>query len=205
MYPNDNPPPLPEDYLNQIAPKPQKRLGYFSKKPIVVGAIALGVIILIFVIVLISSGISNSIGSTERLAARLVSTKTTVDSATVNIKSTKLRALNSSLGIYLTNTIRDATPILAKKNIKIEKLDKNVALAESNAKMLETLEDARLNAIYDRIYASEMANQLDTILILMREIYKSSNGEELKSFLDNAYKTLEPTQKEFADFNAANG
>lgn len=205
MYPNENQQPLPSDYLNQIAPKPPKRLDFFRQKPIMIGAIAFGVILLITLLGVISSIASNNIGSTERLAARLMSTKGVVDSATPNIKSTKLRALNSSLGIYLTNTIRDATPILAKNNININKLDKKVTSAESNANMLATLEDARLNAIYDRIYASEMAHQLDTTLILMRQIFTDTRSATLKSFLDNAYKTLEPTQKDFAEFNAANG
>lgn len=205
MNPNENQQPLPSDYLNQIAPKPPKRLDFFRQKPIFIGALCLGVIIFIIILGIISSSLSNNIGSTERLAARLMSTKSTATLATSNIKSTKLRALNSSLGIYLTNTIRDATPILAKNNIKINKLSKKVTLAESNETILATLEDARLNAIYDRIYAGEMAHQLDTTLILMRQIFTDTRSATLKSFLDNAYKTLEPTQKDFAEFNAANG
>lgn len=170
-----------------------------------IGAIAVGIIVLISLIAIISSVATSSIGQTERLAARLQSTKNTVKSADSNIKSTKLRAMNSALGIYLTNTIRNATPILASNNIQIDKLDKKVTDAESNEETLAILEDARLNAIYDRIYASEMAHQLDNTLILMRQINNSTNDSDLKTFLDDAYKSLEPTQKEFADFNAANG
>jgi len=205
MNPNDNQPTNGIDYLNQIAPQAPKKSDFFRQKPIMIGAIAVGIIVLISLIAIISSVATSSIGQTERLAARLQSTKNTVKSADSNIKSTKLRAMNSALGIYLTNTIRNATPILASNNIQIDKLDKKVTDAESNEETLAILEDARLNAIYDRIYASEMAHQLDNTLILMRQINNSTNDSDLKTFLDDAYKSLEPTQKEFADFNAANG
>ncbi len=205
MNPNDNQQPLPSDYLNQITPKSTKRINILGQKPILIGAIIVGILFIIVVIGMISGAASNNKGTTERLAARLISTKSTVDSAKANIKSTKLRALNSSLGVYLTNTIRDITPILAKQNIKIEKIDKKITLAESNTNLIATLEDARLNAIYDRIYAGEMAHKLDSILILMNQIYNGTKNQTSKDFLKNAYSSLEPTQKEFADFNAANG
>lgn len=204
MYPDNNQQTDSSSYLDQIAPPSAGKSSVFSQKPVLIGAICLGVIILITIISIVSSILSSNIGPTERLAARLMSTKSTVSSSVKNLKSTKLRALNSTLGVYLTNTIRDATPILASDGIQIGELGKKVTAAESNEKLLATLEDARLNAIFDRTYAREIAYQLDTTLTLMRQIYKSTGNKELKNFLDSAYKSLEPTQKQFADYNAAN-
>lgn len=201
---NDQPAPvMNSDYLSQIAPKPQKKSLIPKSKPLLVGIIALGFIVFITIIGLLASLATGNIGDTERLAARLQATQDIVHSAKSNVKNHQLRALNSSLDIYLTNTLRDATPILAKHNIDINKLSKTVISAESDANILANLENARLNAIYDRIYASEMANQLENTTILMQKIFKSTSDKSLKSFLSNAYLTLQPTQKRFADYNAS--
>jgi predicted amino acid-binding ACT domain protein len=201
----DNNQPAPEmnaDYLNQISPKPSKRSFIPKSKPVMIGVIAVGFLILITIVGLLASSAGGNIGDTERLAARLQATQDIVSSAKSNVKNHQLRALNSDLDIYLTNTLRDATPILAKHNIQINKLSKTVVSAESDAKILATLEDARLNAIYDRMYASEMAHQLDITIILMQKIFSSTSDSSLKGLLSNAYKTLQPTQKQFEDFNA---
>ncbi|MEI7539367.1 MAG: hypothetical protein WCJ36_01175 [Candidatus Saccharibacteria bacterium] len=200
MYPNSNQPTPPLDYLNQIAPKSPPKVNNLFKKPIILGA-ALGFAILLTIISTIASSQPKS---TELLAARLTTIASTADSATTNIKSTQLRAFNSNLKLYLTNAVRDITPILAKDGIDITKLDKKVTTAESNADLLATLEDARLNAVYDRTYAREMAYKLDTVITLMRQINSSTGNKDLKSYLNDAIANLTPIQKQFADFNAAN-
>ena len=199
MYPNNNQQTNPADYLNQIAPHAPKK-SFFSGKPRWL-TIGIGVVVLLIIIMAISSILSGGINPTERLAARLLSTETTAKSATLNIKSTQLRALNSNLTIYLTNTIRDVTPLLTSEKINIKSLDKKVTAAESNVDILARLEDARLNAKYDHIYAIEMATQLDTILTLMLQINNNTSSKSLKSFLADARTNLEPIQKQFDDFN----
>lgn len=200
MQPNDIKQ-QPADYLDRIAPKSLPKKGSFYKRPIIIGSIGL---IIIMMIVLIIGVMRGGINSTEKLAARLITTESTADGATSKIKSTQLRALNSELKIYLTNTIRDIEPILTKENVKINKLDEKVTASESSDKMLANLEDARLNAIYDRTYAREMAYQLDTVLTLMHQISSKTRNKDLQNFLENSQTNLEPTQKQFADFNAAN-
>jgi hypothetical protein len=37
---------------------------------------------------------------------------------------------------------------------------------------------------------------------LIKKILKRTSDSGLKNFLSNAYKTLQPTQKQFEDFNA---
>jgi len=201
MYPNDNQPTNPADYLNQIAAHAPKKANLFQRQPILIAGISLGVIIMLFVII---GSLSSGMGPTEQLAARLLATESTANDVTTKLKSTQLRAINSNLKNYLTNTIRDITPIIATENIKINKLNKNVLSAESNADMLAILEDARLNAIYDRTYAREMAYQLENILILMNQINKTTNNSGLKTFLTDRITNLKPIQKDFNDFNAAN-
>jgi len=201
MQPDQNTPQPPANYLDQIAPKPQKGSGILGNKPVFFGLIGIAILALILVVGLAINASANNIAPTERLAARLVSTKDTVDQSKDNIKSTQLRKINSDLGIYLTNTIRDITPILAQNNIKIDSLPKKATLAESNQRLLATLEDARLNVRFDRVYANEMSTQLEDTVILMRQIHKSTSSAKLKTFLANSIDTLSQTQQDFSNFN----
>jgi hypothetical protein len=205
MYPNipQDQQPLPADYLNQIAPIQRRNNDLFgSKKFLIFGLIAALIIILILTVA--SSIIAGNPKDTEILAARLVATKDVAEKATNNIKNSQLRAINSSLKLFLTNTIRDIKPLLAKVEVDIEKLSDFATTSESNTALQATLEDARLNAVYDRAYAREMAYKLDTILSLSKQIYGNTSSSELKNFLITTYDSLAPTQKLFADFNASN-
>lgn len=200
MYPNNNQYTNPADYLNQISTHiPQKKNFLSGKPPLLVAGVA--AVILLVLIMAVSSIFSGGIKPTEQLAARLVSTSSTAENATTNLKSSQLRALNSNLKLYLTNTIRDITPILATDGVKISSLNKKATAAESNVDLLSTLEDARLNVVYDRTYAREMSYQLDTILTLMLKINNSTNSKSLKAFLADARTNLEAIQKQFSDFN----
>jgi hypothetical protein len=197
--------PPPVDYLNQIAPQaPKKKL--FTPSPKFFALIG-GLLIVIVIIVSITV---NAIASARRepletLAARLSSTEQVVSDAQGQLKSSQLRTLNSNLKIYLTNTNRDIATPLMNNNVDIKKLSESVTTKESPDAMMARLEDARLNAIYDRTYAREMAYQLDRLIALMQQIYETTSSQSLKSFLQSAYTNLLPTQEEFSDFNAANG
>ena len=211
MYPENQPLPQPQqpapldsnvplNYLDQIAPQAPKRFGWFGKKPAIIG---LGAILLLaFAVILLS--IPPSTNSVSRLAARLNATSSVATGASSTLRSTKLRSVNSNLKIYLTNTIRDITPFLTKQKINIKKLDKSITAAESTATMLAVLEDARLNAVYDRTYAREMAYKLSTIITLMKEVRKKTNSVSFRAFLDTSMANLAPTQQGFADFNTEN-
>jgi len=202
MYPNENQPtPTPEDYLNQIAPKITKKTDILQNKLVIIGGISIVVVLIAILIANIASGMVNQ---TEQLAARLLSTEVILDNATSKTKSTQLQTSNGNLKLYLTNTIRDITPILKKEAVNINNLSKKVKTTESNTSVLSTLEDARLNAIYDRVYAREMSYKLDTIITLMDQIQKSSSDKAMKLFLQDAIMNLKPIQTQFADFNAAN-
>lgn len=202
MNPEQPQPNYSVDYLNQIAPKPQKK-SLFGGPRLVLGIAA--VLIVAIVIIVVGSIAGNKPNSLQQLAARLQSTEKIVGDAQPKLQSSQLRSLNSSLKIFLANTNRDIAAPLAASGITFAKIDKKIIAAESGTDLLNKLEDARLNADYDRTYAREMAYRLDTIIISMQSIFKSTHNQALKSFLQTAYQNLGPTQKQFADFNAANG
>jgi hypothetical protein len=193
------------DYLDQIAPKSsKKRMDFLRQKPLLTGFIILAAAIIITIVAMIVSNLSGGTKPIQTLSARLTSTSSTVKLANKTIKSSNLSDLNSSLNIILTNTTRDLQPILVLNKIVVSKIDKSITAAESNTKMLATLEEARLNVRYERIYVIEMNTQLEKLLLLMNQIRSSTSSNKTKLFLDNAIKNIEPIQKQFENFNAPN-
>lgn len=203
MNPQQQPPSYGVDYLNQIAPQSPKK-GWLTKKHKIAAAVLVGVILLVIIMGIIANS-SNNTSPAKTLAARLAATETIVGDAQSQLKSSELRTLNSNLKIYLTNTNRDIVAPLKSAGIDATKIDAKITAKESGAAITAALEEARLNAVYDRTYAREIAYQLEKIVLLMRQLYSSTNKTSLKTFLDSAYKNLEPTQKAFSEFNAANG
>lgn len=204
MNPSDQKQVLDVDYLNNIAAQPAKKLR-FNQRQLLIGGIVLAVAVFLLTVLAVGILGGKSDQPLQRLAARLQATEKIVSDAQSKLKSTELRTLNSNLKIFLTNTNRDATAPLADQNINTAKLDKTVAAAEAGTEMTSRLEDARLNAVFDRTYAREMSYQLETITTLIEQIKSSSKNTGLTTFLDNTSTNLKPTQKAFADFNAVNG
>lgn len=207
LPPQPTPPPVPSspNYLDQIAPQaPKKDLFKFGPKLLI---LVLGIIILLVGIMAFAFNASNTAKKQplETLYARLTTTETIATAAQTKLKSSELRSLNSNLKIYLANTNRDVADPLLAAGIDVKKISKTVTAAESPDEINARLEDARLNAVYDRTYAREMAYQLDTLITLMKQIYKSTSSTKLKEFLQATFDSLEPTQKSFEAFNAANG
>lgn len=213
MYPDQPIPPTPQppqqpfapasvDYLNQIAPQtPQKKPFSGLMKLIVI----LGVVVVIVIIVAVVFNIINNSQRRpiEQLSARLLSTESIAKDAQLKLKSSQLRSANGNLQAYFTNTNRDLAAPLAAVNVDTKKLSEAVTKEEADLAtgVDSRLEDARLNAIYDRTYAREMSYQLATLMALMQQVYGSTSNSALKQYLEGSYKNLEPLQKSFADFN----
>lgn len=187
------------DYLNQIAPQAPKK-GLSPKLRLIV--LILGGVTLLTIILMIISGLNAPrTDDIQHLAARLQSTQKIAEAAKSNLHSSQLRSLNINLSIYLTNANRDIATPLKNNGINPAKLSKSVITQESGAAITATLDDARLNAVYDRTYAREMSYQLETTMVLMQKIYRSTKSASLKTFLQTEYDNLTPIQKGFADFN----
>lgn len=203
MDPNQPQPNLTPDYLNQIAVQPTKKLP--NRNLLIVGGLGLAVVIIILISILASAFANHTTEYMQRLAARLNTTQTIASGAQTNIKSSELRSLNSNLQLYLTNTIRDMNTQLKNEKIDPTNLDKKIVASEAAKDMVSRLEDGRLNAVYDRTYAREMSYQLDSIIALFDQVEASTGKQSLKNFIDTARTNLQPTQKAFSNFDAANG
>jgi len=193
----------PLDYLNQIAPQ------QVQKKPVfkgMRGIIAIGLILVVLVSILaivVNSLTSGQSAPAQELAARLISTKAIADEAQTDLKSSELRGVNSNLRLFFTNTNRDIAVPLMAVNVDFTEQDKTVTANETARSALtsERLEDARLNAIYDRTYAREMAFELATMMTLIQQVYNQTNSASLKEYLNETFENLKPTQQAFAEYN----
>lgn len=197
------PPVVPLNYLDQIAPQTQKKRLFDSgpKKLIIILAAAFLVVMTLVVIVNVIAGANRK--PAEQLAARLISTQQIADNAQENLKTTSLRSLNSTLRVYFTNTNRDIAQPFATIDINPTKVSGSVASEEAalTSATEERLEDARLNAVFDRTYAREMEYQLATLLALMEQVYSSTGSGTLKEYLEESYDNLEPLHEQFAAFD----
>jgi len=206
MYPDQSqqaPPPPPFDYLNQIAPQAPKR-GPFQLGLKQIVLLGLGLVVVVGLLSIIIGVITAGNGDpVQRLTARLSATETIVNDSQANLKSSKLRSLNSNLRLYMTNTNRDIVTPLKNAGVDAKKISSGVLSQESTTDLASRLEDARLNAVFDRTYAREMAFQLGTTMTLMTQIYNSTNSASMKQFLTTAYENLKPTQEAFANFSTA--
>lgn len=202
MYPDNNPPQAPIDYLNQIAPQPKKP--GINKNALIVVVLGIGLVLAIVIgFVIFATG--NSKGpktSTVTLAARMQEMQTVADKSQKNIKSSSLRGINSNLIIFLTNANRDIATPLAATGLDVKKLDKAIVAKEKADPITADLEEARLNAIFDDTYAREMSFKLTTISLLMEDIYKSSKSKTMKDFLVTTDENLQPIKKQLDEFNS---
>jgi len=191
------------DYLNQIAtPAPVKTMN-----PMVLWGLIGGLLVLVILVVVFVSSAAGG-GSTSSLAgvaAKINNLKTVSEAAQKNIQSGELRSLNGNLTLVLTNADRDlAEPLKAKKIKLTDKKSSAVAKVTSEFEALGTrLEDARLNAVYDRTYAREMTYALKTLHNDMGQLYKSSGSTDLKNILNTTDTNLEPLVDSFSRFNAS--
>ena len=202
MYPNQPTPP-PRDYLDQIAAQaqPPKKAGFIPPKLAWGIGIAVGITLILLIAVSVISGAQR--GPSQEVLVRLTTTQPIVDEAQDNLKSSQLRSLNGALSLYFTNTIRDSAEPFGAIGVSQENLPSGVTSRQETAitELTTRLEDARLNAQFDRIYAQEMDYYLSTLLTDMQEAFNATNNESLRTFLSDSYDSLQPTQQAFADFN----
>ncbi|HMS92991.1 MAG TPA: hypothetical protein PKD28_01265 [Candidatus Saccharibacteria bacterium] len=192
----------PIDYLEQIAPQQKASFG-FSRKQV---AIAGGVILLAFLgfaIATVLQGSKPNIAAlSQQVTTRVGATGFIAKNAQENLRSRELDALNSSLTIQLTNAGTGLTNAFTTAGVPVG----NAKAAEADDTSVETtekLEDARLNGVFDRVYAREMSFRLTTIMVQLDSIHKMTDNAELRTYLETTYKNLEPLQKQLEEYSAS--
>ncbi len=203
MQPNEQteqPNQHPIDYLDSISTVPKGT----KKGPddmVFFGAIVGGLIIAIIVGAFLFLSAGSSKADLSTLSVRLANLQIVADESQKNAVSSRLRGTNTSLSLALANANRDIEPLLTESGIDPKKIDPKITAAESTDDLEESLEDARLNGIFDRIYARELAYELETVLILLEQLDASTKSKEQKEFLSTTYNNIQPLQENFAKFD----
>ncbi len=186
------------DYLNQIAPQQHKPKGPL---PRVVIPLLIGAVVLFLIMALFGALRGGSSSNLPTVAMHLQALQTVADGAQPKIKSNQLRVTNSNLSLYLTNANRDIATPLKNTGSDPTKIKPTAAIQADTDKLTSTLEDARLNAIYDRVYARNMDYQLTTLLLQMAQLKKSSGSASTRSFIDTTSANLSTIQKQLASYS----
>jgi hypothetical protein len=197
MNPDQNQNQYSIDYLNEIAPQ-QKPKGV--KDTFFLYIVGGGLLVAAITLILVLTSGSGPTQKMQTLAARLTTLQTIASDNQKSLKSGALRSTNSNLTLFLTNTNRDIVQPLASSGVDVKKVDSNIAAKENGEELKQALEDARLNAVLDRTYAREMAYQLQTVAVLLQDIYDSTNSKSLKEFLEKTNVDLQPLIQQFSDF-----
>lgn len=166
------------------------------------GVIGGGVLIALIVGALIFfGGKTQSKADLTTLSVRLSNIQSITDDSRKNIVSSRLRATNTALSLALTNANRDIIEFLPATGGDKSKVDPKITSQESTEELMKTLDDARLNGIFDRIYAREMSYKLDTTLILITQLESKTKNSSQRAFLTATHKNLAPLQEQFSEFN----
>lgn len=169
------------------------------------GIIGLGlVLVIIFAVVLISNGHGPSkTTQMQTMAARFHALQTITDTAGQNIHDDNLQSINGNLDTELSNINQQIVTPLKNNGINAKSLPKSITQNESLADTTSKLADAKLNATYDRTYASEMSFQLSELFVLMREINNGSNSRSMRAFIQTATSNLQPIDTQLTNFTDA--
>ena len=200
-----------QQYLNQIskANRPVKeaksRGGIFSSKFFIVGAIGLGLLILIIILgAVLGANKSDEKDLGYKLKLHIDNTAEVVQEYQTSVKSSELRSSSASLYGVLSNTSKELGDYLTGKyNLKDKDIgEKIIAEATTNRDSLANeLFEAKINGILDRIFAHKMAYEITIIMSEESKIYDSTSNETLKGLLDESYKSLENLYDKFNDFS----
>ncbi len=169
------------------------------------GVIIVGVVIALLVgaFAFLNAG-PNTKEDLATLSARLTNLQVLTDASQKNIVSSRLRATNTTLALALTNANRDIVNSSTANATDPEKPDPKITAKENTDELAKRLEDARLNAVFDRTYAREISYQLSTTLILIEQLVSRTEDGPQKEFLSTTHSNLKPLQERFDDFNTVN-
>ena len=198
---DQNTPQAPLDYLNSIAPIPQRKM----LSPFLLwGIIGVAIVLVIIIFMALTSFGSTSKTDLTTFAARLEALQTVSTEAKNDLQTSELRSLNSSLTLVLTNANRDIADVLTDADITLnEKNTQFKEVATETTKLTDALEDARLNGVYDRTYTREIVYYLKTLRNQMSVLYSSARSQSLKKFLNETNDNLKPLQESFSALTTA--
>ena len=185
------------DYLNQIAPQEKRDL---RNDKMFFGIIGVGLVLAIVVGLMVLNSGPNLTTDLENLSAQLTTLQKITSSANTTIHDNQLQGINANLTLQLTNANQALTAPLKSVGINPSAIPQTIVAKNADTDLVNKLKDAQLNAVFDRVYSTNMSYEIQAVLIQMRGIEKQTNNSSLKSFIDSTRNNLQPLQTQMQSF-----
>lgn len=188
------------DYLNQVAGGSTTGSNSIDKKFIfiIAGVVAALIVAAALLFMQPKAAADNK---PVRLYTTLIDTEKSTSKSGKLLKSSQLVSINSSMRTNIINAARDMEEPLTATGQKPASLKSAANKAPyHDEKFAAALEDARLNAVYDRVYANEINTKLKYIIAYMEAIKKSTSSKKMKTFIDKNLPSMKTVQKAVDEF-----
>ena len=196
------------EYLKQISaqqrPVKPAKPSIFQSKFFMIGAIGVGLLILIMIIGAFLGGGENDKDRTFALKLHLDGTEEMIKTYQPHIKSSFLRSSSSSLHSVLTDANAKLTTYVEEKyKYKEKSVEKKIleAAQADKEELNSSLFEAKINGNLDRIYAHKMAYEISLFMNEMADVVNKTKDAGLKSALTSSYESLETIYNNFNDFS----
>ena len=196
------------EYLNQISAgvnKPAKT-NFFDKKMKIIAAVLGGVVLLLIILMAVAGNSSNteSTVATElgRLYTRTNELNKTVTTYNPSVNHSTLRSNGASFSTLLAEISSTSSTYLTH-NLGTEL--GTITVPDSDTLVINnlnaSLENARLNGVLDRKYASEMYYQIIYLINIEEAVSKKTSDSTLKTFLESSETSLLLLEDAFHNFS----
>lgn len=174
-------------YRDEMPPVPEKKkIQLFSLTPKTLMFVGIGVgVVILGILLLVWSNSGNISPQLQRLSARLDTMQTIASDSDRSIRNNDLRRLNSDLRILTTGSIvKLREPMTAAG---MGSVSGDIRAAEADTATIERLETAKTGGDFDGVYARIVEQKINTITVLMMEIYDNTRNANLREALSETY------------------
>lgn len=199
------------EYLNQISQenRPVKTKGTTTFTSLILKLIIGGIVALALIIalgIIISNTKTKSSDLTKQLFFRTTSLNETIKDFNPSLKSSKLRAIGTSLANTLTSASGQLSTYLGNQNTEDTSPSPSALKTETeNINTLNlTLNNAKLNGILDRIYANQIQFQVSILLSLITQTIDHSKNSDLLSILQQYHSSIENVNQSLQEYSNPN-
>lgn len=199
-------------YLNQISQsnRPTKRHNHSSAVNSLIIKLIIGGIVLFFLLMAIGA-LLGSLGGrsrdlTEQIYTRSTNLNSTLQTYTPLLKSSRLRAIGSSLSSVLTNGTNQLGAYLIGDDEDKDTPVSNQKIIDSELAVQQELElslnNAKLNGILDRVYETQITLQVSLLVSLTSQLLEqSSNDTALVKIIEPLHNSLLAIQENLNNYN----
>lgn len=187
--------PLSVSYLDQIAPVQQPGMSNKVKIIFVIAAIIASVLAGWFAL---STFNEPTVERNDLLQFRLVTLGDVADQAQSTLSDSDLRSANANLILFTTNSIGIyGEPETSQKDPSVAQTTE----AANAEELSKTLEDARLNAMFDRVYQREILPQLYSVNEALNYLGSTTSNQEQKAAYQESADQLKIIVEDFTNAN----